>query len=545
MNICKIFAFTLCLSASFLTHAQHITQSEADALLQGLPFSSFSVKVPSFPDNTFNIVDDGAVGDGVTKNTEAINSTIAKCAKSGGGKVVIPAGLWLTGPITMQSNVNLFLAEGAIVIFSSNLADYPFEAKDKAVLPDLINGSGLNNVAITGSGVFNGNGLDWRPVKKEKLNEKEWNKFVKSGGELSKDKKIWSPRIGFFAGDSLNAVRNGKFEAGDLEKIKPSLRPYMLSIRKSKNVLIEGITLINAPKFAMYMNDIDGLILHEVSALNEPWAQNGDGLDVSASKNVLIYKCFVNTGDDGICMKSANSKDGEYRMENIVVRDCKVLRAHGGFVIGSNTDGNMRNIYVENCSFIGANIGLRFKSGNDRGGKVTHIFCENIYMKDILTDAILFDVSYEDKAVSVASSMKKEQEKIPDFDGFYFKNIFVDNAKSACRISAMDNSVVRNLTLKNSVMNTTEGFVADCAEGIVIDNVNIINSDRATYRLLKTSNFTLKNCDHIAGIENVSFSLINAKTKNITIESAKIKRENINIASNVNAEEVKITTPSK
>jgi polygalacturonase len=533
--------FFLLITANLI--AQSSIQSEVDAHLKNLPFATFAIKVPTFPDKTFTIVDAGAKGDGITKNTQAINSTIEKCSKAGGGKVVIPPGLWLTGPITMQSNVNLYLAEGAIVIFSSDLADYVLEDRGSRVdLPNLINGSDLENVAITGKGVFNGNGQDWRPVKKEKMNEKQWKALLRKGGELSKDGNIWSPRVGAFSGDSLYAAKaNATLTADEKAKIKISLRPYMLGIRKSKNVLIDGITLTNSPKFAMYLNGINGLVLRNVSAINDWWAQNADGLDISVCKNVLMYNCTVSTGDDGICMKSSHSKDGSFNKENIVIKDCKVYHGHGAFVIGSNTDGNMRNIYVKNCSFIGTKTGLRFKSGAGRGGKVTNIFCEDIFMKDIIDEAIVFEVEYEDRAVAKAGTVDaKKDAKIPDFDGISIKNVFVDGAKVALNIRANDDAEVKNVSIENGVFKTTEGVKTVCSDGLTLNNVNIITEKSPTYRLTRSANFTLKNVDQIPGIDKTTFSISSVKTKNMLIESAKIPPANIKSASEVPAGEVKI-----
>lgn len=540
-NVRLLFAgFFLLITVAL--YAQSSIQSEVDAHLKNLPFPTFTIKVPTFPDKTFTIVDAGAKGDGITKNTQAINSTIEKCSKAGGGKVIIPAGLWLTGAITMKSNVNLYLAEGAIVIFSSDLADYVMEEEgNKYALPNLINGSDLENVAITGSGVFNGNGQDWRPVKKEKMNEKQWKALLKQGGELNKDGKIWSPRVGAFAGDSINAAKKEQYTATEKALIKQSLRPFMLGIRRSKNVLIDGITLMNSPKFAMYLHTINGLVLRNVSAINEWWAQNADGLDISVCKNVLMYNCTVSTGDDGICMKSSNSKDGSFNKENIVIKDCKVYRGHGGFVIGSNTDGNMRNIYVKNCSFIGTETGLRFKSGAGRGGKVTNIFCEDIFMKDIIDEAIVFEVEYEDKAVAKAGTVdEKKDAKIPDFDGISIKNVFVNGAKVALNIGANDDAVVKNVNIENGVFKTTEGVKVVCSDGLTLNNVNIIAEKSPTYRLTRSANFTLKNVDQLPGIDKTTFSINSEKTKNMLIESAKIPAANVKSGSEVPAGEVKV-----
>ncbi len=517
------------LLSSMITFGQEITQAEVDKQLSNLPFASFPIKVPAFKNKVYNITDAGAVGNGVAKCTEAINSTIKKCSSEGGGVVQIPAGLWLTATIRMQSNVNLNLAEGAIVIFSSDLNDYPIIGEaGKYNIPDLIDGENLENIAITGKGVFNGNGQDWRMVKKEKITEKQWKAFVKTG-EVSEDGKMWYPRKGFIAGEKLLASKNKK----DITKeeyetiVKPSLRPYMLAVSNSKNVLIEGITLTNSPKFAAYLRGMTGMVLHDVKVKNEWWYQNADGLDVSASKNVLYYKCMVDTGDDGMCLKSGNSKNGEFMMENIVMRDCKVFHAHGGFVIGSNTDGKMRNIFVDNCSFNGTETGIRVKSGAGRGGKVTGVFCQNLYMKDIEGEAIVFELEYEDKGAVKTKDMKIEDAKIPDFDGFSIKNIYCDGAKTAISIGSNESAHVKDVLFQNIVIKARDGVKASLAEGITFDNVNIITDGQA-YRLSNSSNITFKNIKDMPSTGSY-IKILGDKTKNIKIENSSIQKEQIEL----------------
>jgi polygalacturonase len=524
----KIFLSLALLLSSLVTFGQEITQAEVDKQLSDLPFASFSIKVPTFKNKVYNITDAGAVGNGLVKCTEAINSTIKKCSDEGGGVVQIPAGLWLTGPITMQSNVNLNLAEGAIVIFSSDLNDYPLvdTGNGKYNIPDLINGRDLENVAVTGKGVFNGNGQDWRMVKKEKVNEKQWKAFIKTG-EVSEDGKMYYPRKGFIAGEKLQASKKqADLTRADYDVIKPSLRPYMMAIANSKNVLIEGVTLTNSPKFAAYLRGMDGMVLHDVKVQNEWWYQNADGLDVSASKNVLYYKCTVNTGDDGLCLKSGNSKNGEFMMENIVMRDCKVFHAHGGFVIGSNTDGKMRNIFVDNCSFIGTEIGIRVKSGTGRGGKVTNVFCQNIYMKDIIEEAVLFELDYEDKGAVKLKDMKIEDAKVPDFDGFSIKNVYCDGAKTAISIGGNDYMNVKNVLFQNVIIKANDGVKSSMSSGITFDNVNIISKGQP-YRLSNASNITFKNIKDVPSGSYIK--ILGEKTQNIKIENSSIKKEQVEL----------------
>ena len=487
----SIFAFWCTLISS----GQAPLQKEVNSRLKNLPFNSFSVTVPVFPEQTFNIKDEGAIGDGLFKNTEIINETIRKCADAGGGTVTIPAGLWLTGPITMKSHVNLHLEEGALVSFSSDLDDYKLiKSGTKYNIPSLINGEKLVDVAITGDGIFNGTGEAWRPVKKEKMSEGAWKKLLKSGGSLTANGKIWYPREGAVAAeDFLKTKKSFEMTYEDYQKAKPYFRPYMLNLEDSKNVLIQGITLQNSPKFCMILRDIDGLVVKDVKALNDWWAQNGDGLDLSGCKHVLMYNCTVNTGDDGICLKSSGRGKNEFRLENIVIQDCKVFHAHGGFVIGSNTDGKMRNIYVNNCSFSWTDTGLRFKSGAGRGGRVENIFVDGIYMKGIEHEAIIFDLTYEDSGAVKMKDSSVSNSKLPDFDGFSFKNIFVEGAETACRMDGFPLCHVKNVTFENMVIRSEKGFLVSCGENISLDDVLVKTKKKPSYALKDTRNFIFKN----------------------------------------------------
>ncbi len=527
--------FLLCIIN--ISYAQDI-QEEVNNHLKDLPFEQFSIEVPTFKDKTYNILDFGAIGDGVFSNTEIINSTILKCSQEGGGMVIIPNGLWYTGPITMQSNVNLHLANGAIVSFSSDLDDFELlKSGSKYNIPSLINGEKLENVAITGKGIFNGSGEDWRPVKKVKVNEKEWKRLVKSGGVVTEDGKMWYPRAkALEAAEALSSKKSSEMTKEDYENGKPYMRPYMLNIEKCKNVFIEGITLQNSPKLAMIVRYIDGLVLKDVTALNNWWAQNADGLDISACKNVLLYDCTVNTGDDGICMKSSHEKEGEFKLENIVIKDCKVYHGHGGFVIGSNTDGKMRNIYVNNCSFSWTETGIRVKSGAGRGGRVENIFVDGAYMKDIEKEAIIFELDYEDKGALKKAGSTVNEAKIPDFDGFSIKNIYVDGARTACRIDGFDHCRVKNVNFENMTIQSKYGVVASYSENITFNNVKIIADKTPTYKLDNTNGITLNKITD----NTISLEITGSETQKINVENSTLTKENFKVEDGIKKKMISI-----
>jgi polygalacturonase len=313
------------------------------------------------------------------------------------------------------------------------------------------------------------------------------------------------------------------------------MRPYMLNIEGVKNMVVEGITLQNSAHIANMLRRIDGLVMKDVKVLNQWWSQNADGLDISACRNVLLYNCTVNTGDDGICMKSSGTpKAGEFRLENIVIKDSKVFRGHGGFVIGSNTDGGMNNIFVKNITCNWTQTGLRFKSGTGRGGRVQNIFIEDVYMKDIINEAIIFEVEYTDSGAITAADFKESDAKVPDFNGVSMKNIFCESAGKAISVKGQDEKVqIKNVSIENAIIQAETGASFSFAQGFTLDNVNILAKNGVTFLLNQTTDFTLKNL--AAGVSGDFAVLMGAKTNNILFKNTSIKAENIKTNSAVQA----------
>ena len=199
------------------------------------------------------------------------------------------------------------------------------------------------------------------------------------------------------------------------ESIKDFLRPNLVLLTNCKYILLEGVTFQNSPAWCLHPLMSEHLTVRNVFVKNPWYAQNGDGIDVESCKNVLIENSVFDVGDDGLCMKSGRDAEGRKRampVENVIIRGCTVYSSHGGFVIGSEMSGGARNIYVSNCTFIGADIGLRFKTTRGRGGVVENIFIKDIYMKDIPAEAILFDMYYMAKDPVVLAGEKRELPKV-------------------------------------------------------------------------------------------------------------------------------------
>ncbi|MDP3149267.1 MAG: glycoside hydrolase family 28 protein [Ignavibacteria bacterium] len=517
--------FILIPSLSIKLQAQISLREEVDAYTKNLPFHMEQLQIPSFPQKYFDITKYGAVGNGVTKNTKAIQAAIDECANAGGGYVIVPSGLWSTGPIELRSNVNLHLEKGALIVFSADHNDYPLiknPSKSGYINQFPILANKLENVAITGDGLINGNGQTWRPVKKSKMNPSQWKELLNKGGALNKKQDMWWPSKQAADAEEFLAQKSVKdLTIEDYQKIKDYFRPHLALFVNCKNILLDGPTFENSANMNIYIHKSRNIIVRDVKIFNEWWAQNADGIDLSASQNALIYKCTVNTGDDGICMKSdkIDKKSNEPALKNIVIRDCVVLHAHGGFVLGSNTFGGMKNIFVQNCTFNFTDVGLRFKSGNDKGGLVEDIYIQDIYMKDIADEAISFDLFYVDSGAPKTTD-QKDATRIPTFKNIKMNNVNCDGAAQAFLIKSLTPECVSNIEISNSVFIADKGIESSEASNITFKNVIVKSLTSPLISLNNSFGFTFDNFSCGSTVD-LFIKLNGEKTKNITLINTK------------------------
>lgn len=484
-NMKSVLSILLFCSSFFFPEQNTAQEKNMDYYMQHAPFSMPKIVIPVFAEKRYLITDYAAVNDAKTLNTTAFEKAIAACSNGGGGQVIVPAGIWLTGPIEMKSNVNLHLEHGAVIQFTKDHSQYPIikagSKTNSLTTAPLIYGYDLVNIAITGDGIIDGAGDSWRPVKKEKTTPAQWNEITK-GGVISNDGKIWWPSLDAINGEEyLKKLKQrvDKPTAADYLPARDFLRPYMVYFVNCTNVLLQDVTLRNSPKFVFYPNRCINLTMNKVNVYNDWWAQNGDGIDISACKNVMVYKCNVSAGDDGICMKSSSLKEvSNPVLQNIIIAGCTVFRAHGGFVIGSNTDGGIENVFVSDCNFIGTDIGIRVKSNAGRGGLVKNIFVENIEMKNIVKEAISFNTYYEDvPAGKDAKDVKtKVADKVPEFTAFHISNIKCDGAKQAFSIIGLPQQPVHHIYFENVWIKSDKGFESIDAADIELKKVTILSS---------------------------------------------------------------------
>lgn len=453
-------------------------------------------QLPVFRKDTISIRATGAVPDGLTLNTTAINNAITKLHGRGGGVVLIPPGLWLTGPIELKSNINLHLAGGATLLFTGDFTQYPLVKANWEGLPQMRNQSPISatraeNIAITGKGIVDGNGDAWRMVKKDKLTESQWKKLVASGGLLSEDKKTWYP--------SERSLKGSKYTNPGLitadktpafyDSVKDFLRPNMVLLTSCKKILLEGVTFQNSPAWCLHPLMSEHLTVRNISVKNPWYAQNGDGIDVESCRYVLIENSVFDVGDDALCMKSGRDAEGRKRgmpTQDVVIRGCTVYSSHGGFVIGSEMSGGARNIHVSNCTFIGADIGLRFKTTRGRGGVVEDIYIDNINMKDIPGEAILFDMYYMARdPIPVAGEkrelpkveMRKVDETTPVFRNFRISNVYVNGAETGVFVRGLPEMHVKDIVMENMVLQSRKGMDIQEASGIRFSNVKLVSRE--------------------------------------------------------------------
>lgn len=496
MKFIKTFALLLAAAMSVPGSA---FAGDYDALYEGLQFEMPVVNRPSFPDRAVSLADFGAVADGITLNTKAFADAIESLSSQGGGTLNVPAGVWLTGPIVLKSNINLHLDGGALIVFAADESLYEtayvvYEGFQAWRTQSPISGYNLENVAITGDGIIDGNGGMWRPVKKDKMNGAEWKNLTAKGGVLQGN--VWYPSQSYIDGEEIcKGDGRARLTKEKAESIKRYLRPVMVQLVSCKNVLLEGVTFQNSPAWNVHPLMCENLIVDGVFIKNPDYAQNGDGLDVESCKNVIIYRSTLDVGDDAICLKSGKDEAGRKRgipTENVIVRDCRVFHGHGGFVVGSEMSGGVSNVSVSDCQFLGTDTGLRFKSCRGRGGVVKNIFIDNINMLNVSGDAVTFDLYYFVK--NAPKEIPPIDETTPQFRDIYIKDVTSFNSGKALKFNGIPEMPIENIQISNSVFTAREGGLLSESKGIKLNNVTVRPDEGPAMTVNNVSDATFTGC---------------------------------------------------
>lgn len=516
------------------------TKYEYDYLYKNLPFEMPKVEKPKFPKRTVNIKDFGGLGDGKALNTTSFEKAMESLSSKGGGTLIVPKGVWFTGPIVFRSNINMHLEKGALILFSTDFNLYPivetvFEGLDTRRCQSPISGKDLVNVAITGKGSINGSGEAWRPLKKDKVTASLWKKITSKSGVVKNN--TWYPSEGSLRGAEMSDmnVPQGDLTEFQWQEIKDFLRPVMVSFIRCKNIFLEGVLFENSPSWNIHPLMCENVILDGIFARNPEYAQNGDGLDLESCKNTLIVNSLFDVGDDGICIKSGKDLDGRRRgmpTENVIVDNCKVFQGHGGFVVGSEMSGGVRNISVKNCQFLGTDVGLRFKSTRGRGGVVENIYISDIYMFNITTDSYLFDLYYGGKSASealedgdenpVGEKKYEVNEETPVFKNIYVKNIVSRNARRAMFFNGLPEMKISNIHVENVFISSIYGAELSNSRDVDFKNVYIEAKVGSALILNNVDNFKSENLTYPKDMDN-PIDLKENGNSNILISGVKLK----------------------
>ena len=440
---------------------------------------------PAFPDRMVSVIEHGAVdekaagiaagaGDSssikavataVAKNTAAFEEAIRACAEAGGGHVLVPAGRWHVGPVHLRSNIDLRLAEGAELVFSDRFADYLPVALVRVGGIDMWNYSPLvyardcENIAITGPGKLNGNAHAWWPWKSRET------------------------RAGFEMGAKGVPVDKRVFGTPEA-----AIRPSFVSFVNCKNVLLEGFTIGSGPNWTIHPVYCENIILRRVHVSTD--GPNNDGVDPDSCRNLLIEHCDFETGDDCVVLKSGYNEDG-WRVarptENVVMRDCRSKRGHGGLVVGSEMSGGVRNVYMRDCEFDGTDRAVRIKSRIDRGGVVENVWAENVRARNLKYEAVILNMDYG------SDRNAPPKANPPLFRNFHFKNFTVDGAPAAARIAGLEAKpdAIQNVSFENMTIASTTGVSVRYAKDVSFANVKLTVAKGATYDVRDSSGVTV------------------------------------------------------
>jgi polygalacturonase len=409
-------------------------------------------------DKIVKITDTGAIADGKTLCTNAINTAIDQCASAGGGIVEIPARdgaadktdtIYLTGAIHLKSNITLQIDDGVTLKFSTDRSQYPlvktrYECTDVMNYSPLIYAYQCENIKITGKGTLDGQGQAW------------WD-WIRG--------KTATRVITQFTND-----RDGKFPIEDRvfgDKIQ-GLRPCFIEPYECKNVVIEGVTIRQSPFWNIHPLYSQDVIVRGVTVFGT--GPNTDGCDPDSCKNVLVENCTFNTGDDCIAIKSGRDGDGICRnapCENITIRNCTMNGGHGAVTMGSETSGGIHHILAENCHIDGPDTAIRLKSTRGRGGGIEDVMIRNITISKANKTAITIDMKY------TQTQPAPQSETTPVFRNIAIENLTCDDTPQAINVIGLPESHVQGLTFKNVTIKANKGAHLEYVDQLMRDNVTL------------------------------------------------------------------------
>jgi polygalacturonase len=411
---------------------------------------------PVFPKKDFTVTSFGAVGDGTTNCSSAFRRAIEKCSAEGGGRVVIPKGVYLVGAIHLKNNVNLYISKDATIRFSTDPNDYlplvftRWEGVECMNYSALIYAFEQENIAVTGEGVLDAQGSDanW------------WSWKGNRPGGTGKPNQLEARKKLVEMGEKGVPVKDRVFGDGSC------LRPNFFQPYRCKNVLVQGVTFKNSPMW--FLNPQLCKNVSIIGVTTEGHGPNNDGCDPESCTEVLIKNCTFDTGDDCIAIKSGRNNDGRrvnVPSENIVIQGCTMKDGHGGVVIGSEVSGSVRNVFAEDCSMDSPNLDrvLRIKTNAVRGGVIENVFMRNVKVGQVAEAVLKIDFYYEEGDKGSFTPIVRNVE---------MKNVESDKSQFGIWIRAYESSPATKISVERCTFrNVAEPNVLDNVKDLSLINV--------------------------------------------------------------------------
>jgi len=430
---------------------------QGDAWTSVYPQILARITPPKFAKRDFDITKFGAKPGAADDATDAIAKAIDACTKAGGGRVVVPAGEFLTAAVHLKSNVNLYLAKGATLKFSTDASKYPivstrFEGMECMNVSPFIYAYEQTNVAITGEGTLDGqsdNDHWWN-----------WNGAPRFGWkEGMPNQRAARARLYKMMQDNV-PLKDRVFGPAD------RLRPNFIQPNRCKNVLIEGVKIVNSPMWEIHPVLCENVIVRNVSISTH--GPNNDGCDPESCKDVLIENCRFDTGDDCIAIKSGRNEDGRrinVPTENVIVRGCEMKDGHGGVTVGSESSGGVRNVFAENCRMDSPNLdhALRVKNNAARGGLLENFYFRNITVGQVAHALITIDFNYEEGSRGAFT---------PVMRGFHVEKLTSGKSDYGVDIQGLDKAPIYDISISDSTFDkVAKGNIIKNVQGIKLNKV--------------------------------------------------------------------------
>ena len=435
--------------------------------------------VPCWAATNFNILDYGARNDGSAPATEAFRKAIQAAKAAGGGTVYVPAGKYVTGPIELVSNLVLYFDAGAVVQFPAQRLPFTRSRQQsiEAITPvPLIGGANLENVTISGRGLLVSNNDDWMKLMPRRKGD--------GSDPGSANGPNWERLL------QLLEVKTPAPEEAYLAAA-PELRPSFIRTMDSKNVLIEGLHFVGSPMWTVHLLYSDNVTVRDLIIETYPGVHT-DGIAVDSSRNVRISNCYIDTGDDGIVIKSGKDADGlrvNRPTENVSIANCTVHHAHGAVTIGSETSGWIRNLVASNIACDGTQMGVRIKSSRSRGGGVEDVRFDNWTMENVGTAINV--TNYYLMEGEVRRDEAPVSPRTPIFRNIAISNMTVNHARVAVDIEGLPEMPISCLRITDLIASAQTGVKAYHTGGLELHQVLIDPARGLPFQIRDSKNLEL------------------------------------------------------